>query len=238
MKKKLIDQMVDRFLCWKLPADFAPDCGISFDGRQDDELNKNKSWPTGTNLFTAGQVKEMFSHCLGNESAQLPEVGSAFGGGFFGGEMIIAGHRYALIVAPKAEGENMELGYKSNDRSTADGTDSDDDGMINANLINDENHPAAHFCRSLAIGGHNDWYLPSRDELMMLWRNLGPRRKNVPELFRGDAAEAFEEKWYWSSTEYAQYSDPAWIVGFLSGSQSYYVKDYGCGVRAVRRIQL
>ena len=59
---KLIDQMVDRFLCWNLPEDFAPDCGISFDGRKDDEWNKNKTWPVGTNLLTAEQARQMFQH--------------------------------------------------------------------------------------------------------------------------------------------------------------------------------
>ena len=63
--EKQIDKMVDRFLCWKLPKDFSPDCGISFDGRQDDELTKNKTWPVGTNLLTAEQAKQMFEYCLG-----------------------------------------------------------------------------------------------------------------------------------------------------------------------------
>ncbi len=62
MNKAQIDKMVDRFLCWKLPEDFAPDCGISFDGRKDDEWNKNKTWPVGTNLLTAEQARQMFLH--------------------------------------------------------------------------------------------------------------------------------------------------------------------------------
>jgi len=68
MEKRLIDKMVDRFLCWKLPNDFAPDCGISFDGRQDDELNKNKTWPVGTNLLTAAQAKQMFEHVTADKN--------------------------------------------------------------------------------------------------------------------------------------------------------------------------
>jgi hypothetical protein len=59
-----IDVAVDRFLAWPLPKDFAPDCGISFDGRKDDEWNKGKTWPIGTNLLTAVQAKAMFEHCL------------------------------------------------------------------------------------------------------------------------------------------------------------------------------
>ena len=58
-----ISKMVDKFLCWKLPQDFSPDCGISFDGRKDDELNRNKTWPIGTNLLTATQAKQMFEDC-------------------------------------------------------------------------------------------------------------------------------------------------------------------------------
>lgn len=54
--------MVDRFLGWKLPQDFAPDCGISF--TPPSEL-PDLYWPTGTNLLHAGQALEMFKHCAG-----------------------------------------------------------------------------------------------------------------------------------------------------------------------------
>jgi hypothetical protein len=64
-----VTAMVDRFLGWKLPKDFCPDCGVSFDGRKDDEWNKNKTWPTGTNLLTAEQAKAMFEYALGIEAA-------------------------------------------------------------------------------------------------------------------------------------------------------------------------
>ena len=71
-----VTEMVNRFLCWPVPKYFDPDCGISFDGRKDDEWNKNKSWPTGTNLFTAEQAKEMFEHVLSAAPAQ-PSVNQA-----------------------------------------------------------------------------------------------------------------------------------------------------------------
>jgi hypothetical protein len=57
-----VKQMVDRFLAWKLPENFFPDCGISFD--------KSKihpaSWPTGTNLLDATQATAMVRHMLGS----------------------------------------------------------------------------------------------------------------------------------------------------------------------------
>lgn len=58
------DEMISRFLGWPLPEGFSPDCGISFDGRKDDEWNKNKTWPIGTNLLTASQAREMLEYVL------------------------------------------------------------------------------------------------------------------------------------------------------------------------------
>lgn len=51
-------------MMWPLPKDFCPDCGISFDGRKDDEWNKNKTWPVGTNLFSVEQAKDMLTFVL------------------------------------------------------------------------------------------------------------------------------------------------------------------------------
>lgn len=58
--------MIDRFLSWKLPKDFGPDCGISFNPTKPYEGDKfgNSWWPIGTNLLHAGQVKEMLEYVL------------------------------------------------------------------------------------------------------------------------------------------------------------------------------
>jgi hypothetical protein len=172
------------------------------------------------------------------KKATIPAFGSPLGGGFFAGEIIINGERFALVVAPKAEGEKMELQYKKKNRDTADGTHVENQGLANSDLINDDNHPAAQFCRSLKIGGFDDWYLPSRDELMTIWMALGPRRSNTPDLFREDGTEAFNTEWYWSSTEHAQYSSNAWFVEFINGYQYSSNKNYNYEVRAVRRLKL
>ena len=52
------NDMVGRFLAWKLPKDFAPDGGISF--------KESAWWPSGTNLLHAGQAKEMLEHVIGS----------------------------------------------------------------------------------------------------------------------------------------------------------------------------
>lgn len=57
---KVTDEMVARFLGWRLPDDFDPDCGISFK-----KLNHPTSWPVGTNLLNAAQARAMLEYVLG-----------------------------------------------------------------------------------------------------------------------------------------------------------------------------
>lgn len=57
---KIIDAAVSKFLGWRLPFDFAPDAGISYDRSYRDKWGL----PIGTNLFTAQQAKYMFECCL------------------------------------------------------------------------------------------------------------------------------------------------------------------------------
>jgi hypothetical protein len=60
-REEKITHMVNRFLQWKLPKDFQPDCGIHFDADAAKKLNQNNHTyePVGTNLFSADQAMEM-----------------------------------------------------------------------------------------------------------------------------------------------------------------------------------
>lgn len=60
VKMEVTNEMVDRFLKWRLPEDFRPDGGVSFV-----QPNHPHSWPVGTNLLTATQAREMLEHVLG-----------------------------------------------------------------------------------------------------------------------------------------------------------------------------
>lgn len=59
MSDEQIKHMVDRFLGWKLPADFNPDAGINFTPPQQ---TAPYWWPVGTNLFTATQAEAMIRY--------------------------------------------------------------------------------------------------------------------------------------------------------------------------------
>jgi len=174
------------------------------------------------------------------DHTELPAIGAPFEGGFYAGKFFGAdGAPYALIVAPKAEGET-ECVFKA--KRTADkGARSLRDGLANSEAMNDDNHPAARFCRSLTIGGFDDWYLPSRHEAALLAENLMPGKDYVPEqtvadAFKEDGPEAFSRTLYWTSTEFSPGS--AWVQYFDFGYQYGGDKAWSLRVRAVRKYPL
>ena len=61
LDKKQLDAMVNRFLGWKLPPTFGPDCYITFDR---EKAKANHGWPVGTNLLTADEARAMLEHIL------------------------------------------------------------------------------------------------------------------------------------------------------------------------------
>lgn len=106
--------------------------------------------------------------------------GTAFGGGFYVGRMLISGVNYALILAPKATGEAANKCIKSFAATATAGTQSVWDGLSNSNAIvaADPGSPAtqnaATFCRQLSIGGFTDWCVPAKDQLELIYRTFKP----------------------------------------------------------------
>ena len=167
------------------------------------------------------------------EAHDLPAIGEAFGGGYLAALMPAPeGRQFALVVSPKAEGDKDDLEWKD-EWSKTEGTSSAIDGLANSNAMNNDEHPAAQFCRGLTIGGFDDWYLPASAEQAAVWANLGPNHTPVA-AFQMGAAEAYDPAWYWSSTEYG--SDYAWTQHFGGGLLAYGGKGTQPRVRAVRKV--
>jgi hypothetical protein len=75
---------------------------------------------------------------------------------------------------------------------------------------------AADICANLVLSGYTDWFLPSKDELNLMYQNIG--RGNALGL--GNVG-GFATKYYWSSTEDNSPGGDklfAWWQGFGSGS--------------------
>ena len=97
-------------------------------------------------------------------------------------------------------------------------------GKSNTQKITDkckEPGTAANKAASYRGGGKNDWFLPSKDEAALMYKNLY-------ESGKGD----FVEEPYWSSSEVDD--SHAWYQGFLSGSQTRDGKKYEKHVRPIR----
>jgi hypothetical protein len=84
-----------------------------------------------------------------------------------------------------------------------------------------EKYRAAWYCDDLNFGGASDWFLPSKDELNLIYTNL---KKND--------LGGFTPNDYWSSSEGS--FNTAWSQYFFNGKQTTGLKDPTFRVRAVR----
>lgn len=69
-----------------------------------------------------------------------------------------------------------------------------------------ETSTAAKLCNDLVLNGYDDWFLPSVNELQLIYRNIHEK-----------GLGGFKETYYWSST---QDKFGAWVVNFYYGNKS------------------
>jgi lysophospholipase L1-like esterase len=84
-----------------------------------------------------------------------------------------------------------------------------------------ESGKGAQLCIQYRAGGASDWFLPSKDELDLMYKNL-----------KAKGLGGFSNSWYWSSSE--RDNESAWYQRFSDGDQGYNTKRSMYFVRAVR----
>lgn len=140
-----------------------------------------------TPLVYAGQVVEVRSlvdptykfigTVTGATGASLSINCTSFGG-FGSGANWSINVRYRVIKAPKASGETNNLAWKNANTLAPSSSGTLVEGLKSTTGLvaagDASVYPMAHWCRNRNIGGYTDWYMPSRDEMEVLIRNLKP----------------------------------------------------------------
>lgn len=210
-----------------------------------------------------GDVYSLGTGPTGTPVANLPAIGAAYEGGFYGGLISQSGNgvaTHALIIAPKSTGHVLRACKTANTASA--GTASTFDGFANCEAAKDATNPANQWARALTIGGFSDWYIPAIFELEILYRRFKPDNSegntegfganayavpattsnysmSVPPAtavtaFQAGNAQAFEAVNYGSSTQDA--STTHVVQDWFYGSWGPIGKTFQQQVRAIRKI--
>lgn len=158
--------------------------------------------------------------CRQNSSSTVNnfEVGQKYGGGivFF----VDPTGQHGLIAAPTDMAQIAPWGCNG---TSIPGTKVfNGEGLTNTALIAahcTKSITPAQLCSELVIEGYNDWFLPSKNEL-----NLMYLQKNL--------IGNFANNYYWSSTEYDKFS--SWAQHFFNGTQDNNGKYTSARTRAIR----
>ena len=165
------------------------------------------------------------------DAASQPSPASAIGNTYQGGIIfhIDGSGQHGLIAAP----QDQSLGIRWYNGSyiltgatgTAVGT-----GQANTDTIiaaQGGGNYAATLAANLVLNGYSDWFLPSKDELNLMYTNIGP---GAPAPLTNIGS--FGDDFYWSSSEVSNYD--AWLQLFANGVQGNFRKTFGLRVRPVR----
>lgn len=155
-------------------------------------------------------------------------IGHQCYGGYFAGFIVISNKTYHLVVSPKLNGDidNIALAKQP---ALLDFNASQSDGFKNSFMLG-QRFTELRLLTSLEINGYDDWYIPSMDELEVIYRNLKPTvhanscyfrsGMNLSSVdneaqkpysvdqptqtnalpFRAGGVQALDAEYYWSST--------------------------------------
>ena len=187
-----------------------------------------------------------------NNPPPPPVVGDIYGGGvvfYLLGPLdtgYVEGETHGLIAAEQDQSDantGIQWIIGGDTQTTSNGGTSALIGKGQANtaaMMSQTNYTggAATVCDdySTTVNGitYNDWFLPSRDELDLMWTNLADSNGDGQNTGPSDPNNLgdFANSYYWSSTETD--NDAAWTQNFTNGNQNGGNKNYLIIVRAVR----
>jgi Protein of unknown function (DUF1566) len=177
--------------------------------------------------YATNNLGTSYSDQITFTASTIPSVGDYYQGGIVayilqpGDPGYIAGETHGIIAAPTDQSTSIQWYNGSNNliggTATTIGTGNANTSMITSNQ--GTGSYAAKLCSDLILNGYGGWYLPSKDELNILYQNRA-------------AIGSFSLQYYWSSSE--DDASHSWGQFFNGGSVGSQVKSANDYVRAVR----
>ncbi|MFO7702593.1 MAG: DUF1566 domain-containing protein [Psychroflexus maritimus] len=175
-----------------------------------------------------------WTNMIGGAAALPPQVGDFMEGGvvFYifqnGDPGYVAGETHGLVCAIQDQSTGTQWGCSGTSISTSTSLGTGNQNTITIMSGCSTAGIAARLCGDLVLNGYSDWYLPSKDELNLMYQN----KATIDATASANGGSGFAITFYWSSTEFN--NDNAWIQYFDSGFQNYNLKYLSNSVRAVR----
>jgi len=180
---------------------------------------------SGGNPVVPPDSEESTDDVSENGTYALREIGPAGGYIFYDKGYYSSGWRYLEAAPVSTEWPYLEWGHYGTLMGGTEkgiGTGQSNTTKIVAWLNSfSETDCAAQLCDALVYVGYSDWFLPSKDELNLMYTNL--------KIF---GVGGFSGSYYWSSSEGNAYF--AWLQYFTTADQYSYPKALYTYVRAVR----
>ncbi|MCL2184814.1 MAG: InlB B-repeat-containing protein [Treponema sp.] len=177
------------------------------------------SYTAGTTFVVNANI-QFYAQWIEKEY-NIGDRGPSGGWVFYDKGVVTNGWRYMETapnnIGPAQWGAN---GTNVGQTDTAVGTGSANTNRIVPVLRQTNEDGAALLCSSLNISGHTGWFLPSKDELNLMYVNL--HQKGIG---------GFSRAWYWSSSQgsglWSSSEGQAWTQNFSDGSQNVYNRGVG-----------
>ncbi len=193
------------------------------------------SFTDSVNVYKAGKDIEISAdNTISVRSYKVGDI--AFGGIVI---WVDGSGRHGLVCSKEdlSTGIRWYAGTNGRTRAVGDGPYA---GFMNTSIIissqvaigDDGGDYAAYLCSKLVVKdgdkSYGDWYLPSKEELMLIYRNIA----TINAAATAAKGTVCESEYYWSSTEYSK--EQAWKMNLTTGQVAHYYKSYAARVRAIR----